>query len=89
MLKGMVDTCASPDIYKVVDVIKHALTSSSPKTRYIVGWDANFLWIWLSRVPAQIGDAILSMLGEDTRPQLSNKTVKRVKDVNMNGVMKK
>ena len=68
MLKGMVDTCASPHIYKVVDSIVHALTSPYPKSHYVVGWDAKLLWIWVSRLPAAIGDAILNSLGEKAEP---------------------
>ena len=68
MLKGMVDTCASPHIYKVVDSIVHALTSPYPKSHYVVGWDAKLLWIWVSRFPAAIGDAILNLLGEKAEP---------------------
>ena len=68
MLTGMVDTCASPHLYKVVDSILHALTSQFPKSRYVVGWDANLLWIWVSRLPAGIGDALLNLLGEKAQP---------------------
>lgn len=68
MLTGMVDTCASPHLYKVVDSIVHALTSRFPKSRYVVGWDANLLWIWVSRLPAGVGDALLNLLGEKAQP---------------------
>lgn len=68
MLTGMVDTCASPHLYKVVDAIVHALTSQYPKSRYVVGWDANLLWIWVSRLPAGVGDALLNLLGEKAEP---------------------
>lgn len=68
MLTGMVDTCASPHLYKVVDTIVHSLTSLYPKCRYVVGWDANLLWIWVSRLPAGVGDALLNLLGEKAEP---------------------
>ena len=68
MLTGMVDTCASPHLYKVVDAIAHSLTSRYPKSRYIVGWDAKLLWIWVSRLPAGVGDALLNLLGEKAEP---------------------
>jgi len=68
MLTGMVDTCASPHLYKVVDSIVHALTSRFPKSRYVVGWDANLLWVWVSRLPAGVGDAILNLLGDKAQP---------------------
>ncbi|XP_015776114.1 PREDICTED: retinol dehydrogenase 3-like isoform X1 [Acropora digitifera] len=66
MLKGMVDTCASPHLCKVVDAIVHALASQNPKSRYVVGWDAKLLWIWISWLPAPVGDALLNMLGDKT-----------------------
>ena len=78
MLKGMVDTCASPHLYKVVDSIAHALTSPYPRSRYVVGWDAKLLWIWVSRFPAGVGDALLNLLAETAEPEActhSNKTV--------------
>lgn len=68
MLKGMVDTCASPHLHKVVDTLVHALTSRYPQTRYVVGWDAKLLWIWVSRLPAGVGDALLNLLGEKAEP---------------------
>lgn len=68
MLTGMVDTCASPHLYKVVNSIVHALTSRFPKSRYVVGWDANLLWIWVSRLPASVGDTLLNLLGEKAQP---------------------
>ncbi|XP_029191401.1 retinol dehydrogenase 7-like isoform X1 [Acropora muricata] len=66
MLKGMVDTCASPHLCKVVDAIVHALAAQNPKSRYVIGWDAKLLWIWISWLPAPVGDALLNMLGDKT-----------------------
>ena len=68
MLTGMVDTCASPHLYKVVNSIVHSLTSRFPRSRYVVGWDANLLWIWVSRLPASVGDTLLNLLGEKAQP---------------------
>ena len=88
MLKGMVDTCASPHLYKVVDSIAHALTSQYPQTRYVIGWDANLLWIWVSRLPAGVGDALLNMLGEKAEPshrvRASMERVETLKKLNAN-----
>lgn len=77
MLTGMVDTCASPHLYKVVDAIVHSLTSRYPKTRYMVGWDAKLLWIWVSRLPAGVGDAILNFLGDKAEPIVCTGAVTR------------
>ena len=84
MLKGMVDTCASPHIGKVVDVIVHALTSTRPRSRYVVGWDAHLLWVWISRLPTRVGDALLNMLGEDATPRVIQRARSQIKDENMN-----
>jgi len=70
MLAGMVDTCASPHLYKVVDSIVHALASRYPQTRYVIGWDAKLLWIWVSRLPAGVGDTLLNLLGDKAEPSL-------------------
>lgn len=89
MLTGMVDTCASPHIYKVVDSIVHALASQYPKSRYVIGWDAKLLWIWISRLPASVGDALLTMLGEKAEPSTAVASLKqressKAKEINGN-----
>ena len=49
----------SPHIYKVVDAMTHAVTSTRPKLRYGVGWDHKFFWRPLSLLPSEIQDLIL------------------------------
>lgn len=73
----MVDTCASPHLYKVVESIVHALASRYPKSRYVIGWDAKLLWIWISRLPAGVGDVLLNMLGEKAEPNTAVASVRR------------
>ncbi|XP_053138694.1 17-beta-hydroxysteroid dehydrogenase type 6-like [Hemicordylus capensis] len=46
----------------VTDCIEHALTSSRPCIRYIAGWDAKFLYIPLSYLPASVADFILEFI---------------------------
>ena len=53
------DIYRSSDITPVVDTIVEALTSSSPRDRYLVGPDAKYWLIWLARLPAVIADFIL------------------------------
>lgn len=56
MLSGVVDICASPNVHVVTEAIVDAVTSLNPKIRYVLGWDANLIWLWLSRLPSGIGD---------------------------------
>ena len=52
----------SPHIYKVVDAMVHAVTSTRPKLRYVVGWDGNLLWRPLAFLPSELQDAVFSVL---------------------------
>ena len=47
------------DINQVVNTIVEALMSSSPRDRYLIGVDAQYSLIWLSRFPAFVADFIL------------------------------
>ncbi|XP_042307410.1 retinol dehydrogenase 7-like [Sceloporus undulatus] len=42
--------------YPVTNAMEHALISCYPRTRYAVGWDAKYLFIPLSFLPASFGD---------------------------------
>lgn len=84
MLKGMVDVCASPHLYKVVDAIIHSLVSQYPQSRYVVGWDAKLLWIWVSWLPASMGDALLNLLGEKAEPSKYARVHKNYQTMNGN-----
>ncbi|XP_005108509.1 retinol dehydrogenase 7-like [Aplysia californica] len=53
---------ASTDIDQVVDAYVHAITSKFPRTRYVVGNDAKFIYIPLSLVPDWCGDWIVRSL---------------------------
>ncbi|KAJ7357820.1 Retinol dehydrogenase 5 [Desmophyllum pertusum] len=56
----MVRWLGSPHIYKVVDAMFHAVTSTQPKLRYIVGWDHKIIWRTLSFLPSEIQDLVFS-----------------------------
>ena len=56
ILSGVVDTCASPNVFLVTEAIVDAVTSFNPKIRYVLGWDANVIWLLLSRLPSSFGD---------------------------------
>ncbi|XP_028397951.1 retinol dehydrogenase 2-like isoform X2 [Dendronephthya gigantea] len=56
MLSGVVDTCVSPNVFVVTEAVVDAVTSLNPRIRYVLGWDARFIWLWLSRLPSGISD---------------------------------
>ncbi|XP_030052649.1 retinol dehydrogenase 5 [Microcaecilia unicolor] len=50
------------DIAKVPKCIEHALEAHHPRSRYSPGWDAKFLWIPASYLPAFLVDAVLALI---------------------------
>ena len=54
MYAGQFRFFLSTHIYKVVDAMTHAVTSTRPKLRYGVGWDHKFFWRPLSLLPSEI-----------------------------------
>ncbi|KXJ13319.1 retinol dehydrogenase 2 [Exaiptasia diaphana] len=48
----------SQDMRPVVDAMEHAVTSSHPKIRYLVGWDHRLLWRWLAMLPSGLQDVL-------------------------------
>ena len=59
LVGGFVNTIGwigSRHIYKVVDAMAHAVTSTQPKLRYVIGWDHTILWRTLSYLPSEIQD---------------------------------
>ena len=69
ILSGVVDTCASPNIVVVIDAIVDAVMSLNPKIRYVLGWDANLIWLFLSRLPCGIGDFLKRHISKIEVPQ--------------------
>lgn len=51
----------SPHTYKIVDGVVEALTSESPRDRYLIGLDTP-VYAWLARLPAVYGDVIIKLL---------------------------
>ena len=49
----------SPHIYKVVDAMAHAVMSTRPRLRYMVGWDHKIFWGPLSLLPSEVQDLVL------------------------------
>ena len=48
----------SPKTYQVVDAIVEALSSQTPRDRYLVGVDARFLFSWMTLIPATVADTL-------------------------------
>ena len=38
--------------------MSHAITSTRPKLRYLVGWDSSILWRPLSLLPSEVQDLV-------------------------------
>ncbi|XP_069843031.1 17-beta-hydroxysteroid dehydrogenase type 6 [Dipodomys merriami] len=56
--KGL-SNCSS-DLNLVTDCMEHAVTSAHPRTRYVAGWGAQFIFIPLSYLPTSLADYILT-----------------------------
>ncbi|TRY92795.1 hypothetical protein DNTS_024865 [Danionella cerebrum] len=56
------------DLSKVTSCMQHALSVCHPRTRYSAGWDAKFLWIPLSYLPACAADILINALLPSVRP---------------------
>jgi len=52
---------ASASLTDVVDAYEHALLGRFPRARYLVGKDANYLFIPLQALPEWLGDWIYRM----------------------------
>jgi len=59
---GTIDLVRSPRISNVVDAYEHALLGRFPRARYLVGYDARFLWIPIQWLPEWLGDWVLDVL---------------------------
>ena len=52
----------SPHTYQIVDAVIDALTSKSPRDRYLVGLDARFFFVWMARLPTVMSDFIVTRM---------------------------
>lgn len=46
------------NLMKVVGCMEHAISAVHPRLRYSPGWDAKFLWLPLSYMPACVTDSL-------------------------------
>ncbi|WAQ94286.1 H17B6-like protein [Mya arenaria] len=58
----LVDKLGSSNLDLVVDAYEHAITAKYPKYRYVVGWDANYIFRPLWMVPEWLSDFLLPWL---------------------------
>lgn len=52
----------SLNIFKVVDAMDHAVTSTHPKLRYVLGLDHQLIWRTLSFLPSEIQDFFFGLM---------------------------
>ncbi|XP_077861852.1 retinol dehydrogenase 7-like [Saccoglossus kowalevskii] len=71
--KDTVTRLVSPRTDKVINAFEHALTSWWPRTRYIVGFDANFLLIPITFLPAFITDVLHRAIAKQPIPEACTK----------------
>ena len=53
-------TPPSPHLHQVSDAVVAALTSQSPRDRYLVGFDAWFITAWMARLPTFVADFVIT-----------------------------
>ena len=61
----------SPKTYQVVDAIVEALSSQTPRDRYLVGVDTRFLFSWMTLIPATVADTLMRILLKPPAPLAS------------------
>ncbi|XP_007435496.1 11-cis retinol dehydrogenase [Python bivittatus] len=60
--KFIMNIICDSDLSKVTNCMEHALQAKHPRSRYSAGWDAKFLWLPVSYLPAFLVDIFLSMI---------------------------
>lgn len=50
------------DLSKVTNCMEHALQAKHPRSRYSAGWDAKFVWLPATYLPAFIVDIALAII---------------------------
>jgi len=69
------DDMGSPRVDDVVDAYQHALLGTYPRARYLVGFDAKFIWMPLQYLPEWLGDWLLAKF--DPKQPLPAATLKK------------
>ncbi|XP_053231191.1 retinol dehydrogenase 5 [Podarcis raffonei] len=60
--KFIMNIICDPDLSKVTNCMEHALQAKYPRTRYSAGWDAKFVWLPVSYLPAFMVDIVLATI---------------------------
>ncbi|XP_008112602.1 retinol dehydrogenase 5 [Anolis carolinensis] len=60
--KFIMNLICDPDLSKVTNCMEHALEAKHPRTRYSAGWDAKFMWLPISYLPAFMVDIVLATI---------------------------
>lgn len=55
-------TLLSQDMTPVIQDMVHAITSTRPKIRYILGWDHKLIFRWVALLPSGLQDMLFSSL---------------------------
>nr|XP_060619925.1 retinol dehydrogenase 5 [Anolis sagrei ordinatus]XP_060619926.1 retinol dehydrogenase 5 [Anolis sagrei ordinatus] len=58
--KFIMNLICDPDLSKVTNCMEHALEAKHPRSRYSAGWDAKFMWLPVSYLPAFMVDIVLA-----------------------------
>jgi len=72
---GKFEEIGSPRVEDVVDAYQHALLGTYPRARYLVGFDAKFIWMPIQWMPEWLGDWLLTKF--DPHQPLPAATVKK------------
>ena len=56
------------NLQPVVDAYSHAITGLLPRTRYVVGWDANLVLLPLCYLPEWLTDTLMDVLNYANKP---------------------
>ncbi|XP_019622983.1 PREDICTED: retinol dehydrogenase 16-like [Branchiostoma belcheri] len=56
------------DPVAVLDALEHALCATHPRSRYVVGWDARYVFMPISWLPTDLGDLALRLVAPEITP---------------------
>ncbi|XP_035687453.1 retinol dehydrogenase 16-like [Branchiostoma floridae] len=56
------------DPVAVVDAMAHALCANHPRSRYVIGWDASFIFVPISWLPTELGDLAVRLVAPEMTP---------------------
>ena len=72
---------ASTNFNKVTYKICHALLSARPKSRYLIGFKANTIFLLIAILPTSVGDYILRLLEHPVVPAAMKEKEEQTKHI--------